>query len=127
MSFLYRWVVDLRVGWGAWAFWEISLWDCTCMTELYNRTQDKAKRRRLRQSMPTAERIVWARLRNRQLADCKFRRQYGVAQFVVDFYAPELKLAIEIDGPTHWLPGVPEYDAARQAFIESTGATFFAY
>jgi very-short-patch-repair endonuclease len=97
------------------------------MTELYNRTRDKAKRRRLRQSMPTAERIVWARLRNRQLADCKFRRQYGVAQFVVDFYAPELKLAIEIDGPTHWLPGVPEYDAARQAFIESTGATFLRF
>jgi very-short-patch-repair endonuclease len=58
-----------------------------------------------------------------------------VAQFVVDFYAPELKLAIElsshyvneIDGPTHWLPGVSEYDAARQAFIESTGATFLRF
>ncbi len=97
------------------------------MTELYNCSRDKPKRRRLRRSIPPAECRLWPYLRDRRLENCKFRRQYGIAQYVIDFYAPELKLAIEIDGPTHTLPGVPEYDAKRQAYIESTGATFLRF
>jgi very-short-patch-repair endonuclease len=92
------------------------------MTELYNRTPDKPKRRSLRQTIPPAERRLWPRLRDRHLENCKFRRQYSIDRYVIDFYAPELKLAIEIDGPTHDLPGAAEYDADRQAFIEATGA-----
>jgi very-short-patch-repair endonuclease len=97
------------------------------MTELYNCTGDKSKRRQLRRQIPPAERRLWPHLRDRRLEDCKFRRQYGIAQYVIDFYAPELKLAIEIDGPTHYLPGAPEYDAKRQAYIESTGVTFLRF
>jgi very-short-patch-repair endonuclease len=97
------------------------------MTELYNRADDKSKRHQLRRQIPPAERRLWPYLRDRRLEDCKFRRQYGIAQYVIDFYAPELKLAIEIDGPTHYLPGAPEYDANRQAYIESTGATFLRF
>jgi very-short-patch-repair endonuclease len=92
------------------------------MTELYNRTPDKPKRRSLRQTIPPAERRLWPHLRDRHLENCKFRRQYSIDRYVIDFYAPELKLAIEIDGPTHDLPGAAEYDADRQAFIEATGA-----
>jgi very-short-patch-repair endonuclease len=92
------------------------------MTELYNRTPDKPKRRSLRQTIPPAERRLWPHLRDRHLENCKFRRQYSIDRYVIDFYAPELKLAIEIDGPTHDLPGAAEYDTDRQAFIEATGA-----
>lgn len=71
--------------------------------------------------MPKAEGLVWARLRDRQVEGYKFRRQYSVGAFVVDFYCPALKLAIEIDGPSHWMDGVPEYDAQRQLFLEEKG------
>lgn len=52
----------------------------------------------------------------------KFRRQYAVRGFVLDFYCAELKLAIEIDGPIH--NDRKEYDNARQQLIEQRGFTF---
>ncbi|NEZ65094.1 DUF559 domain-containing protein [Leptolyngbyaceae cyanobacterium CCMR0082] len=72
------------------------------MTKIYNKNSQKLNRQNLRRQMPKAEVILWIRLRRRQIAGVKFRRQYSVARFVLDFYCPELKLAIEIDGPTHY-------------------------
>lgn len=46
--------------------------------------------------MPKGEKILWQTLRNRQV-EYKFRRQYSINKFVVDFYCPELKLVIEVD------------------------------
>ncbi|QMS92204.1 endonuclease domain-containing protein [Nostoc edaphicum CCNP1411] len=91
------------------------------MTHIYNKTSEKSKRQQLRNNMPPAERIVWAKIRGQQIEDCKFRRQYSIDAFVVDFYTPELKLAIEIDGESHYQDGIPEYDYERQAFLESKG------
>ncbi len=64
------------------------------MTELYNKTSEKDKRRFLRNNMPPAEILVWARLKGKQVEECKFRRQYSIDKFVVDFYTTELRLAI---------------------------------
>jgi very-short-patch-repair endonuclease len=61
-------------------------------------------------------------LRNRRFLDLKFRRQYGVAGFVVDFYCPDLKLAVEIDGSSH--DGRESYDAWRQRLIEEESISF---
>jgi very-short-patch-repair endonuclease len=91
------------------------------MTLLYNKVSEQNKRRSLRSNMPKAEALVWARLRDRQVEGRKFRRQYSVGAFAVDFYCPQLKLAIEIDGPSHRRDGVPEYDAERQLFLEGKG------
>lgn len=91
------------------------------MTELYNRTSELEKRRRLRKRSTSTEIIIWAKLRGRQLENCKFRRQYSVGPFVIDFYAPELKLAIEIDGPIHFQPEAIEYDKRRQLYLETKG------
>jgi very-short-patch-repair endonuclease len=93
------------------------------LTQLYNKVSERYKRRSLRSNMPKAEALVWARLRDRQVEGCKFRRQYSVGAFVVDFYCPELKLAVEIDGPSHSRDGVPEYDTERQLFLEGKGIT----
>jgi very-short-patch-repair endonuclease len=93
------------------------------LTQLYNKVSERYKRRSLRTNMPKAEGLVWARLRDRQVEGYKFRRQYSVGAFVVDFYCPELKLAIEIDGPSHRMDGAPEYDAQRQLFLEGKGIT----
>jgi very-short-patch-repair endonuclease len=91
------------------------------MTKLYNQSSEKSKRQVLRKNMPVAEKIIWAKLRNQQIEDCKFRRQYSIDVFVVDFYTTELKLAIEIDGDSHYQDGIPEYDHERQLFLESKG------
>ena len=72
--------------------------------------------------MPLAEKLLWGRLRGKQVEGCKFRRQYSIGAFVVDFYAPELKLAIELDGDSHAGADAQAYDAERQAFLESKGA-----
>ena len=91
------------------------------MNEYFNRRNATRKRQMLRGSMPDAEVILWSRLKGRQLLGCKFRRQYSVGAFVIDFHSPEIKLGIEVDGESHFQPGAPEYDRNRQGFIESFG------
>jgi len=54
----------------------------------------------------------------------RFLRQYSVDQYVLDFYCPKLKLAIEIDGDSHFIPGAEEQDKARQDYIEAFGIRF---
>ncbi|MFN6464364.1 MAG: endonuclease domain-containing protein [Nostoc sp. DedVER02] len=97
------------------------------MTKLYNQTSERYKRQTLRNNMPPSEKIVWAKLRNQQIESCKFRRQYSIDRFVVDFYSSELRLAIETDGDSHYQDGVPEYDRDRQAFLESKGTRFLRF
>lgn len=67
---------------------------------------------------------MWRYLKKSQLAGYKFRRQYSIGRFVVDFYCPELKLALEIDGPSHFTgEKIREADRMRQKYIESCGVT----
>jgi very-short-patch-repair endonuclease len=91
------------------------------MTEHFNRSSEKNKRRQLRNSMPDAEVILWSRLKGRQLLGCKFRRQYSVGSFVIDLYSAEIKLGIELDGDSHFQVGAREYDQKRSYLIESFG------
>jgi len=97
------------------------------MTTHFNKTIVKDARRRLRNNMPYAERLLWARLRNRSVRGHKFRRQYSVENFVVDFYCPQGKLAIEIDGESHYREGAEEADCQRQRIIESFGIKFLRF
>jgi len=97
------------------------------MTKFYNKSSEKEKRRSLRQNTTNAEMLVWSKLKGKQVASCKFRRQYSVGAFVIDFYCPELKLAIEIDGETHFQDGAEAYDQARQQFIEKFGIQFLRF
>ncbi len=91
------------------------------MTKLYNQSSERDKRRSLRNNMPPAEKLLWAKLRSRQVEECKFRRQYSVGPFVVDFYGPALKLVIEVDGDSHIGEDAQTYDADRQVFLQSKG------
>ena len=96
------------------------------MTIIYNKHILRNRRRVLRHSLPPAEALLWSYLKNRQIAGFKFRRQYSVGAYVVDFYCSKLKLAIEVDGPTHFASErVIEYDKQRQRFIESFGIRIF--
>lgn len=97
------------------------------MTEIYSRTVEKEKRRVLRNSPTDHEKLVWDRLKGKQLNGLKFRRQYSVGPYIIDFYCPEVKLAIEIDGAVHQVGDRPEYDAERQAYIERFGIRFVRF
>ena len=97
------------------------------MTKIYNKNSQKLNRQNLRRQMPKAEVVLWNRLRRRQIAGVKFRRQYSVARFVLDFYCPELKLAIEIDGPTHYSAEAKDYDRFRQRSIEGLDIQFLRF
>ena len=97
------------------------------MTPFFNRVEDKEKRRSLRRNASKPEVLVWSRLRGKQLLGLKFRRQYSVGPYVVAFYCPALKLAVEIDGETHFRDAAVKEDDRRQAFVESFGIRFLRY
>ncbi|MCF8262619.1 MAG: endonuclease domain-containing protein [Melioribacteraceae bacterium] len=94
------------------------------MTQHFNRTEMKETRRKLRRNQTIAEKNMWSQLRNRQFLGLKFRRQYSIDRYVIDFYCPEFKIAIELDGSIHDLDDVKEYDTRRQKHIEAFGVTF---
>ena len=55
----------------------------------------------LRKSMTPAEKVLWDKLRNRQLKGYKFRRQHPLYDFIVDFFCYDAMLVIEVDGAVH--------------------------
>ena len=68
-----------------------------------------------------AEELLWKRLRRKQLLGKKFRRQFSVGHYIVDFYCVECNLAIELDGARHFEPERQEYESQRTAYLESMG------
>ena len=83
----------------------------------------QARRRQLRANMTYCEKIVWMYLRKRQMKE-RFLRQYSVDNYVIDFYCPKLKLAVEIDGDVHELEDQKVYDKERQKYLEDFGIGF---
>ena len=77
--------------------------------------------RYLRKNATDCERILWRHLRNRKPADCKFRRQHPIDSYILDFYCPALKLAIELDGSGHGYPLREKRDQTREQFLAKKG------
>ena len=71
--------------------------------------------------MPAPEVILWAHLRSKMLEGYRFRRQYGIDRYVVDFYCPKAKLALEIDGDSHFNNESQNYDRVRDEYVEALG------
>jgi len=88
---------------------------------LYNDPIKKPTRRRLRKDATDAERKLWAILRNRQIDGLKFFRQYSVGSYVLDFYCPEKRLALEIDGGQHGDVDSQQHDAQRDSYLKELG------
>ena len=72
---------------------------------------------RLRAEATDVERVLWAALRNRRLGGFKFRRQWTIGRYIVDFACIDAMLIIELDGGQH----DPEVDAPRTADLETAG------
>jgi very-short-patch-repair endonuclease len=75
--------------------------------------------RKLRQNPTKAEYFLWEALKTKKFFGRHFRRQAPFGRFIFDFYCPEKKLAIELDGESH-LSKI-EYDSHRQEFVNSFG------
>jgi very-short-patch-repair endonuclease len=84
------------------------------------------KRRALRHRMTEAEVILWSRLKSRQLG-LKFRRQHGIGFYILDFYCPSRRLAIEVDGDIHQRPEQRAADIERQSRLEAVGLHFLRF
>ena len=79
----------------------------------------KQRRRELRQNLTTAEAVLWKNLQRSRLDGKKFRRQHSVGKYVLDFYCPERRLAVELDGEAHFTSIRAQYDVEREEFIKS--------
>jgi len=77
--------------------------------------------RELRRALTISEQRLWNWLRNRTFGGYKFRRQFPVGRYILDFYCRELKLAIEVDGRQHELDCVREYDDERTGDLKALG------
>lgn len=77
--------------------------------------------RALRKAMTEPEVLLWSRLKGRGLERPIFRRQAALGRFIVDFYCPSARLAVEIDGATHWPEAAQMRDAARDAWLARQG------
>jgi very-short-patch-repair endonuclease len=76
-----------------------------------------SRARYLRKHPTKWERVLWRRLRNRNFAAYKFRRQHPIESYILDFYCPAAKLAIELDGGGHNYQNGVIRDRAREEFL----------
>ncbi len=87
---------------------------------IMNKPEYKDRRKTLRNNATHPEQVLWQKLRAKQLG-VKFRRQHGIGHYIADFYSPEIKLVIELDGDSHFTENGLQYDAIRDQFMAALG------
>jgi very-short-patch-repair endonuclease len=97
------------------------------MPSVHNKISLKPFRKYLRNHSAAAEATLWNILKNRNLCNIKFRRQHSVGNFILDFYCPELKLGIELDGEYHADPAAITYDSEREEFLKKFSIQILRY
>jgi very-short-patch-repair endonuclease len=86
-----------------------------------HREERRAFRRDLRNNATTCERRLWAKLRRRQISGYKFRRQHPIGPYVLDFFCLQRRLAIEVDGDSHYFTRGMLGDRWRTAYLAERG------
>ena len=97
------------------------------MSKIFSRKPLKEERRRLRSNMTSSEARLWSLLKSRQLKGRKFRRQHSIGSFIVDFYCPEEKLVVELDGHYHFTPSALIQDQKRDKYLGELGLTVLRF
>lgn len=87
----------------------------------------KEHSRRLRKNMTEAEKLLWSKLRRKQLKECQFYRQKIIGNFIVDFYCPKANLIIELDGGQHYTSEGLKKDRNRDKFMVGLGLKVLRY
>jgi very-short-patch-repair endonuclease len=93
---------------------------------LNNRVDLKPRRRALRSTLTSPEARLWSCLQRSQLG-CKFRRQHSLGPFILDFYCPSKRIAIELDGAAHDSERAWHYDEARSQYLRANGITVIRF
>lgn len=91
------------------------------MTKIFNNPKNLKIRKLLRKKQTETEKIVWSKLRAKKFFGIKFFRQYGIGKYIADFYCPEFKIVIEIDGSQHFQDKNYENDKIREEYMFSLG------
>lgn len=86
-----------------------------------NNVSLKEFRRKLRKNQTETEKILWRELRNKRFKGLKFFRQYSINSYILDFYCPQVALAIELDGGGHTQEQVKNADQVRDLYLQSKG------
>jgi len=81
----------------------------------------KTFRKNLRNNLTPAEARFWKALQNSNLDGRKFRRQHSVGRYILDFYCPAERLAVELDGEIHFTDEARDRDRERRLFLENCG------
>jgi len=81
--------------------------------------------RQLRNNSTLAEVLLWNELKRKQIKGYDFHRQKPIGNYIVDLYCPVLKLALEIDGESHF--GLAVEDEKRQKALEALGVRFLRF
>ncbi len=97
------------------------------MSTIFNKPQSEKRRKYLLRNTTKAEKILWFKLRNSRLSNLRFRRQYSVYNYVIDFYCPQYRLAIEIIGDVHGYSRQIRSDLLKKKKIESLGIKILVY
>jgi len=77
--------------------------------------------------MTEPEIILWSKLKGKHIDGFKFRRQYSVGPYIIDFYCPSKRLAIELDGAGHFVGKKLASDRERQQWIEEFDIRFLRF
>src|SRR4051795_6949535 len=77
--------------------------------------------RALRRALTLPEVVLWQALRGGGVGGLRFRRQHPVGPYVLDFYCPALRLAVEVDGAAHDIPDQAGRDLRRDAWLAEQG------
>ena len=77
----------------------------------------ESRRKELRSNLTSAEAALWKSLQRSQVCGKKFRRQHSVGNYILDFYCPECRLAVELDGQVHFNSMMSEYDYRRSEYL----------
>ena len=90
------------------------------------------KRKEMRQTLRThgtsAEAMMWKMLKGKQMEGAKFRRQFNIEPYILDFYCPEYRICIELDGDGHYSADGYEHDQKRNTYLyEKYGITTLRY
>jgi very-short-patch-repair endonuclease len=86
---------------------------------IHNKGDLQSLRRQLRSNLTPAEAELWKHIRNNRLEGKKFRRQHSIGNYILDFYCPQEKLGIELDGRNHFTDNGYEADEIRTAFLNT--------
>lgn len=85
------------------------------------------KCRNFRRTQTDAEKKLWSILRNRQLTGVKFRRQFSIGKYILDFYAPKYKIGIEADGGQHYEDSGKQQDKIRTRELSRLGVKILRF